>query len=145
MFQSTDPLGPLNLNVNDVEVTSVLVLWDDDQARSYITMWEFYYADQGSILKRGLVNLERSYTSKPVTGLTPGKNYTAYVNGISGAKKSKTPSSIDFTLGEYLFDHIFSYAPLPFALNCHFFTLLLYIDEGLVNVVVSLLKVLIPC
>ncbi|ELU13113.1 hypothetical protein CAPTEDRAFT_218144 [Capitella teleta] len=98
------PLPPLGLTIDIAETTesSVLILWEDDETRSYITSWDVEIADIGTYRPKAVGSTsDRTVLNYEITNLISGKNYTAYVFGKSGDQRSYQAATVDLTLSEF--------------------------------------------
>ncbi|ELU12606.1 hypothetical protein CAPTEDRAFT_190948 [Capitella teleta] len=95
------PLPPLGLTIDIAETTesSLLILWEDDETRSYITSWDVEIADIGTYRPKAVGSTsDRTVLNYEITNLISGKNYTAYVFGKSGDQRSHQAATVDLTL-----------------------------------------------
>ncbi|ELU14647.1 hypothetical protein CAPTEDRAFT_215520 [Capitella teleta] len=104
VIATTLPLPPLGLTIDIAETTesSLLILWEDDETRSYITSWDVEIADIGTYRPKAVGSTsDRTVLNYEITNLISGKNYTAYVFGKSGDQRSHQAATVDLTLSEF--------------------------------------------
>ncbi|ELU13112.1 hypothetical protein CAPTEDRAFT_218143 [Capitella teleta] len=104
VMATAPPLPPLGLTIDIAETTesSVLMFWEDDETRSYITSWDVEIADIGTYRPKAVGSTsDRTVLDYEITNLISGKNYTAYVFGKSGDQRSYQAATVDLTLSEF--------------------------------------------
>jgi hypothetical protein len=89
------PPAPTNLRVQSISFTSATVSWSPSADDSGWVMYEV----EANAAPRSLVRFGSTTTSKTITGLMPGVNYTVSVVALDGSGNRSAPASIPLSTG----------------------------------------------